>query len=107
MNELLNLMQSYPDALKTHYHYAAFTSRLEKIYDTVKENLPNILTDQLTVLIFDLEVINGLALSDWEMIGKPDDWPEWSVEYKHEAKSLMDQLQNLLLGKQEIYQREI
>lgn len=73
MNELLNLMQSYPDALKTHYHYAAFTSRLEKIYDTVKENLPNILTDQLTVLIFDLEVINGLALSDWEIMGKPAD----------------------------------
>ena len=46
---------------------------------------------------FELEIINALALSEWESEGRPDDWQSrWESDYKSDASELMNELLGLL-----------
>lgn len=48
-------------------------------------------------LWFELEIINGLALAQWEDQGKPGDWsPIWNTEYRQEAAALAAELGAML-----------
>lgn len=49
--------------------------------------------DNYQKIWFELEIINALALSEWENEGCPADWQmRWESEYKHDASELMDEL---------------
>ncbi len=49
--------------------------------------------DNYQQIWFELEIINALALSEWENEGCPADWQtHWESEYKHDASELMDEL---------------
>lgn len=49
--------------------------------------------DNYQKIWFELEIINALALSEWENEGFPADWQtRWESEYKHDASELMDEL---------------
>ena len=38
---------------------------------------------------FELEILNGLALAQWEDEGKPDNWScRWNTDYRREAAAL-------------------
>nr|WP_314568226.1 hypothetical protein [uncultured Pseudomonas sp.] len=46
---------------------------------------------------FELEILNGLALAQWEDEGKPDNWScLWSTDYRQEAAALVNELLELL-----------
>ena len=48
-------------------------------------------------LWFELEIINGLALSQWDDQGKPVDWSySWNKDYQQEAVALATDLLALL-----------
>ena len=47
---------------------------------------------------FELEIVNGLALSEWEEQGKPEDWSaQWQERYQQEAFGLVSELLGLLV----------
>ena len=46
---------------------------------------------------FALEIVNGLALSEWEEDGRPNDWSaRWREGYQQEAVELVNELLGLL-----------
>ncbi|MGU9857402.1 hypothetical protein [Pseudomonas sp. LF245] len=45
---------------------------------------------------FELEIINGLALAQWDDEGRPDDWTyAWNKDYRQEATGLATELAGL------------
>lgn len=50
-------------------------------------------------LWFELEIINGLALAQWEEQGRPDDWSgNWNEGYRQEAAALAAELVAMIGG---------
>lgn len=46
---------------------------------------------------FELEIINALALSEWESAGRPENWQTcWELAYKQDASHVMAELLNTL-----------
>ncbi|HFS3751122.1 TPA: hypothetical protein ACHYZR_004992, partial [Escherichia coli] len=46
---------------------------------------------------FELEIINALALSEWESAGRPENWQtRWKLAYKQDASHVMAELLNTL-----------
>ena len=46
---------------------------------------------------FELEIINGLALAQWDDEGRPDDWSgAWKKDYRQEAAGLAAELVGML-----------
>ena len=46
---------------------------------------------------FELEIINALALSEWESAGRPENWQtRWELAYKQDASHVMAELLNTL-----------
>lgn len=46
---------------------------------------------------FELEMLNGLALAQWEDEGKPINWScRWNIGYRQEAAALANELLELL-----------
>lgn len=42
---------------------------------------------------FEMEIVNALALSEWENEGRPVDWrSRWESDYKHDASELIAEL---------------
>lgn len=102
VTELLGLIAQYPNISKTHFHYAEYIDLLEQLFQRVQTGLCPDLSAQLKMLIFDMEVINGLALCDWEQAKRPQIWDAWKSEYQVEVQNLIQQLKFLLLGKQQV-----
>ena len=49
-------------------------------------------------LWFELEIVNGLALAEWETQGQPSDWScHWRKVYQRDAAMLVDELLRLLM----------
>lgn len=49
--------------------------------------------DNYQQIWFELEIINALALSEWENEGRPTDWQaRWESDYKHDASELIAEL---------------
>ena len=60
------------------------------LWDALRMNM--MISYQELVRTF-LEIINALALSEWESEGRPADWQtRWESEYKHDASELLDEL---------------
>ena len=100
MNEFLEFVQEYSTATETHYHYAEFAKNVENIYENFKDKFPLEIQEQLNILIFDMEVINGLVLCDWDLASRPIDWNDWNTDYKEDANDLKKQLVRILTGVQ-------
>jgi hypothetical protein len=48
---------------------------------------------------FELEIVNGLALSEWESDGKPTNWGDaWTRQYKKDAEELIASLRAILVS---------
>ncbi|WP_416192261.1 hypothetical protein [Neisseria sp. CCUG12390] len=43
-------------------------------------------------LWWELETLNALALENWEKIGKPKNWQDWTIKYQSEASRLVKKL---------------
>lgn len=67
--------------------YAEDLSQLNELFEDEhnRDNYQNIW--------FELEIINALALSEWESEDRPADWKtRWESGYKQDASELMDEL---------------
>ena len=50
------------------------------------------------LLWFEMEIVNALALTEWEEQGSPSDWLfQWCAGYQSDAKSLACRLRGLIL----------
>jgi len=48
---------------------------------------------------FEMEVVNAIALSEWEIDGKPDEWGDrWASEFQRDAVEVTENLINFLEG---------
>ncbi|PZL91951.1 hypothetical protein CKF43_16430 [Pantoea graminicola] len=49
--------------------------------------------DNYQQIWFELEIVNALALSEWEIEGRPTDWQtRWISDYKQDATELIGKL---------------
>ncbi|MNE84467.1 hypothetical protein D3C80_1813790 [compost metagenome] len=47
---------------------------------------------------FEMEIVNALALAEWEEQGSPSDWLyRWSTGYQADAQALVSQLRRLIV----------
>lgn len=47
---------------------------------------------------FEMEIVNALALAEWEEQGSPDDWlQQWREEYQSDAQALVSRLLRLVV----------
>ncbi|WP_175103379.1 hypothetical protein [Pararobbsia alpina] len=84
-------------ASEDHVKFARFVAVTEALCD---EQSPLVSAERLSVIRdtwFELELINALALDEWESHGKPADWTEvWNSRFRSDAQELVGKLYNLL-----------
>ena len=105
--KLLRVLQEHPQALETHFHYAACIKAIENEFDKVRISFESNLATELSYLVFDLEVMNGLALCDWELDGRPQVWYLWQQDYLADAFDLLKQFKQILNGERLHYIRHV
>lgn len=77
--------------------FAKFVSEYEELYqvDDIFSDIES--KEKYKEIWFELEIINGLALSEWEEQGRPIGWnTQWESSYKSEASELVNDLINTL-----------
>ncbi|MFZ7107940.1 hypothetical protein [Avibacterium avium] len=52
--------------------------------------------EELETFWIDMEIINALALDDWEKDGYPKHWQKWEKKYLPEINKLINELKELL-----------
>lgn len=71
--------------------YAEDLAQLNDLFENEKNR------NSYQIIWFELEIVNALALSEWEDEGCPDDWQSrWELDYKSDASELMNELLRLL-----------
>ncbi|AUO04151.1 TPA: hypothetical protein ACXJQO_003497 [Serratia marcescens] len=71
--------------------YAEDLAQLNELFEDEKSR------DNYLRIWFELEIINALALSEWEDEGRPVDWKtQWESSYKEDASELMNELMKML-----------
>ncbi|EPI4979409.1 TPA: hypothetical protein ACTW2S_003230 [Raoultella planticola] len=72
--------------------YAENLSQLEELFKDEKAK------EDYKQIWFELEIINALALSQWETEGRPSDWnTQWESGYKQDAINVINELLNTLI----------
>lgn len=70
-------------ALKNHLSFARFVSRTEFLFDT----------PAYADAWFEAEIVNAVALGDWENQGSPADWNDtWSKVFMNDATEVISLL---------------
>lgn len=93
INEKNDICKYALNSLNDVVSFARFVSYAEDLpqLNELFENEYN--RDNYQKIWFELEIINALALSEWENEGRPADWQtHWESEYKYDASELMDEL---------------
>ncbi|MNH37482.1 hypothetical protein D3C79_983920 [compost metagenome] len=91
VSALTVLAQEAPQDLMSWSHFVART-------EFVWQN-PNVVSDAegWQTLWFEMEIVNGLALAEWEEDGSPHDWSyRWREGYQRDAEGLIAELLQLL-----------
>ena len=84
-------------ASENHVAFANFVRDAEVFCEDGRSGVIDENLAQYRKIWFDLEVINALALDDWESEGKPANWlPQWEERYKNDAKEVIAELRVLL-----------
>ncbi|MEN8513229.1 hypothetical protein [Burkholderia sp. RS02] len=94
-----DLVERAQTAAKDHLKYARFVQDAEIFQaDAVQDEKWK---SAYRACWFELEIVNALALDDWESSGKPDDWSAtWNERYKKDAEELIANLCAILLQQQ-------
>ena len=105
MDEFINFIQSSTEITKTLLSYGYFTNNVEYLYEGIRMEFSEEIRVELDALVFDLEVINALALADFELLDDSNSLG-WSNGYKKQAENLIHQLLMIVLGKQSKYEKD-
>lgn len=80
------MKNKFEEQLKDIFTYSKFISDLEQ-YSSFKK---------FEDIWIELEIINALALDEWEQDGRPKIWDIWDEKYKSEAIFLIHELNKVL-----------
>ena len=84
-------------ASESHIVFAKFVRDAEVFCEDGRNGVVDENLAQYRKIWFDLEVINALALDDWESEGKPANWLlQWEEKYKNDAQEVIAELRKLL-----------
>jgi hypothetical protein len=73
------------------FSFAEFTKNAEYFFDDNKLH-PEFIS-LYKEKWFELEIVNAVALEDWESEGRPKDWKEkWDVKYKKDASDVIQEI---------------
>ncbi|MDO7928207.1 hypothetical protein Q6A51_15555 [Pseudomonas sp. KFB-139] len=87
------LIEQAKQASETLFAWASFVARTEFLWQD-----STLVTDAEAwqSLWFELEILNGLALAEWEEQGRPADWSAtWRETYQQDARELAAELLTL------------
>lgn len=80
--------------IATFAKFVSYAEDLSQLNELFQDKQSRECFDQLW---FELEIINALALSQWETEGCPSDWSyQWESNYKVDASNIMNELLNTL-----------
>lgn len=80
--------------LTTFARFVSYAEDLSQVDELFKDEQSKECFDQIW---FELEILNAVALSQWETEGRPLDWRcKWESDYKLDAANIMDELLNTL-----------
>ncbi|WP_434120388.1 hypothetical protein [Pseudomonas fortuita] len=86
-SELLVLAQEAPQDLK---YWSSFVAQTE--FTWLETNLVRD-GERWQALWFEMEIVNGVALAEWEEEGSPQDWSNrWRAGYEQDARELVSEL---------------
>ena len=81
-------------ALESVFAFAEFVERTESLFDS-HEN--GDFVRRYNDAWFELEMVNAVALADWEDDGRPAHWDDkWEKKYKMDASEVVDELVRLI-----------
>ncbi|MEM5342433.1 hypothetical protein [Paraburkholderia azotifigens] len=84
-------------AVDDHFKYARFVKESEHHQGDVSPFANEESMAAYQACWFELEIVNALALDEWESEGRPDTWLDsWNERYKQDAKELVGKLCSLL-----------
>ena len=90
LNDFLKQIDS---ASKNLFYFAKFVRDGEIFCNNEKSGIIDENLVRYRKIWFDLEVINALALDDWESAGKPENWLlQWQDKYKNDAQEVIAEL---------------
>lgn len=86
------LAQETPQALMSWSRFVAQTEFAWQVPNLVSD------TEGWQTLWFEMEIVNALALAEWEEEGSPQDWSHrWREGYEQEARGLVSELIPLIV----------
>jgi hypothetical protein len=93
----VDILERAQGATRDHLEYARFVRESEELHD---EDVQDEQRSAYSACWFELEIVNALALSEWESAGKPSDWAAtWNERYKRDAEELIANLCDILRQK--------
>lgn len=85
-------------ALESIFAFAEFTKHSESLFEDEKGDSEFV--QRYKEAWFELEIVNSVALEEWESDGRPKAWAEkWNDKYREEAAEVVHQLLQVVEGK--------
>jgi hypothetical protein len=96
----VEILERAQTAARDHREFARFVQESEILHDDGVQDEQR--QSAYSACWFELEIVNALALSEWESAGKPSDWAmAWNERYKRDAEELIANLCEILLQKRQ------
>lgn len=90
-SELISLARGAPEDLKSWSSFVAVTEFVWQNTTLVSD------APRWESIWFEMEIVNALALAEWEEQGSPLDWHErWCEGYQADARALLSELTRLI-----------
>jgi len=91
-SELISLARGAPEDLKSWSSFVAVTEFVWQNTTLVSD------AAKWESIWFEMEIVNALALAEWEEHGSPLDWQRrWREGYQADAQALLSELTRLIL----------
>ena len=98
ISNLDNFLTQANLADKSHISFAKFVNDAEMFCENKKDGVADKNLERYRKIWFDLEIINALALDDWDSAGRPENWlSQWEAKYRSNAQEVISELRSLLL----------
>ena len=89
-NDICEYARSSLNDVISFARFVSYAENLPQLNELFEDNHSR---DNYHQIWFELEIINALALSEWENEGRPTDWKNrWESDYKQDVSELMDEL---------------
>ncbi len=85
-------------AQESVFAFSEFAERSESFFDDCEQDSDFL--RRYRKAWFELEIVNAVALEEWEVDGRPRNWAEkWEAKYKRDASEVVHELLKVVEGK--------